>query len=358
MAILVTGGAGYIGSHTCVELLQKGYEVIILDNFSNSNPEALKRVTAITGKDFKTYNADLLDKQTIIQVFSENEINAVIHFAGLKSVGESVAIPLQYYQNNMTGTVNLCEVMSWYGVKKLVFSSSATVYGATDKVPIDEETTLGAINPYGRTKQMIEEILGDLFRSDQAWSIAMLRYFNPIGAHPSGLIGEDPNGIPNNLLPYISQVAAGSRQRLSIFGDDYATKDGTGVRDYIHVVDLAIGHLHALEKVQSTQGIDAFNLGTGRGYSVLEMVRAFEKASMKSIPYTIERRRPGDAAVCFANPEKARNQLNWQANRGIDVMCEDTWRWQYYNPVGYKETFDKQIVGKTPLHQATGFLMP
>src|SRR5690625_4553849 len=270
MAILVTGGAGYIGTHTCVELLHEGYDVIVLDNFSNSKPEALKRVANITGKSMKTYHIDLLDEEKLNTLFMENNIDAVIHFAGLKAVGESALIPLRYYQNNITGTVNLCEAMRKYGVKRLVFSSSATVYGAVDNIPIDEEMPLMAVNPYGRSKLMIEEMLRDLAESDPTWNIAILRYFNPIGAHESGLIGEDPTGIPNNLLPYISQVAVGKIQRLNIFGNDYPTKDGTGVRDYIHVVDLAIGHVKALENIQSTSGIDTFNLGTGKGYSVIE----------------------------------------------------------------------------------------
>jgi len=339
MAILVTGGAGYIGSHTCIELLNKGYEIIVVDNFSNSKPESLKRVSEITGKTFKTYHVDLLNKEQLEDVFFVNDIDAVIHFAGLKAVGKSVAAPLEYYQNNVTGTITLCQIMKRYGVKKLVFSSSATVYGSINQVPISEDSKLGAVNPYGRTKQMIEEILRDLYYSDQDWSIALLRYFNPIGAHSSGRIGEDPKGIPNNLMPYISQVAVGKLESLSVFGDDYSTIDGTGVRDYIHVVDLAIGHLRALEKLNSTSGIDAYNLGTGRGYSVLEMIEAFERASGEKIPYIIKDRRPGDSAICYANPSKAREQLGWKADRGIDVMCEDTWRWQKNNPNGFgKET--------------------
>lgn len=355
MAILVTGGAGYIGSHTCVELLNEGYEIIVADNFSNSNPEALKRVAAITGKDFKIVPVDLLDKEKLDRIFSENKIDAVVHFAGLKSVGESVSVPLHYYLNNIIATVILCEVMNQHGVKNLVFSSSATVYGRADQVPIKEDTLLGAVNPYGRTKQMTEEILRDLYISDRTWSIALLRYFNPVGAHQSGHIGEDPNGTPNNLMPYISQVAVGKRRQLQIFGDDYTTRDGTGVRDYIHVVDLAMGHLRALKKVQSTRGIETFNLGTGRGYSVLEMVKAFEKASSKSIPYTIVARRHGDTAVCFADPSKAKDQLGWQAERGIDVMCEDIWRWQRNNPNGYRKIPETITVGLNPLHHAAGF---
>ncbi|MEC5424026.1 UDP-glucose 4-epimerase GalE [Virgibacillus sp. C22-A2] len=338
MAVLVTGGAGYIGTHTCVELLTKGYEIIVIDNFCNSNPEAVKRVSKITGKDFKTYHADLLDKDRVEAIFFENKIDAVIHFAGLKAVGESVAVPLKYYQNNVTGTMNLCEVMKQHGVKNLVFSSSATVYGTPDQVPIDENTKLNALNPYGRTKKIIEEILHDIYRSDQTWNIAILRYFNPIGAHPSGYIGEDPSGIPNNLMPYISQVAVGKREQLTIFGKDYPTMDGTGIRDYIHVMDLATGHLSALEKVQSSGGVEAYNLGTGKGYSVLQMVEAFEEVSEKTIPYKIAERRAGDTAICFANPTKAKNELGWQATRGIHKMCEDTWRWQQKNPNGYTTT--------------------
>lgn len=337
MAVLVTGGAGYIGSHTCVELLNAGYEVIVVDNFSNSKPEALKRVSEITGKSFNIYPVDILNKEKLEEVFSNHKIDAVIHFAGLKAVGESVSLPLKYYQNNVAGTVVLCDLMKRYMVENLVFSSSATVYGSTDQVPIVENTQLGAVNPYGRTKQMIEDILMDLHHSDPTWSIAILRYFNPIGAHESGKIGEDPRGIPNNLMPYISQVAVEKLQSLTVFGNDYPTKDGTGVRDYIHVVDLAIGHLKALEKVQSTNGIDAYNLGTGRGHSVLEMVEAFKKASGRSIPIRLSKRRPGDAATCFANPLKAKENLGWQATRGIDVMCADTWRWQRNNPNGYEE---------------------
>ncbi len=358
MSILVTGGAGYIGSHTCVELLNKDYEVIVLDNFSNSNSEAIRRVTEITGKQVKTYKADLLDKESLTTIFNENKIDAVVHFAGLKAVGESVSVPLKYYENNITGTVNLCEVMRAFGVKKLVFSSSATVYGATGKVPITETTRLNATNPYGRTKQMIEEILIDLHRSDQTWNIALLRYFNPVGAHQSGRIGEDPNGIPNNLMPFISQVAVGKRQQLQVYGNDYPTKDGTGVRDYIHVVDLARGHVKALENVQAEIGIDAYNLGTGKGYSVLEIVAAFERASGKTIPYTITERRPGDIAICYADPQKAKEGLDWQAIKDIDTMCEDVWRWQLNNPDGYSTSVEKNTESDTPVHVAAGFLMP
>ncbi|PEJ58461.1 UDP-glucose 4-epimerase GalE [Bacillus sp. AFS002410] len=340
MAVLVTGGAGYIGSHTCVELLNEGYEIIVVDNFLNSKPEALKCVSDITGRSFTYYNIDLLNKDDLEEVFIKHKIESVIHFAGLKAVGESTINPIEYYHNNVTGTLVLCELMKKYEVKKLVFSSSATVYGTTDKIPISEETQIGAVNPYGRTKQMIEEILRDLFQSDQTWSIALLRYFNPIGAHESGLIGEDPKGIPNNLMPFISQVAVGKLSSLSVFGNDYNTIDGTGVRDYIHVVDLAIGHLRALKKVLNTNGVDAFNLGTGRGYSVLEMVRAFEEVTDQKIPYVIKERRPGDAAICFADVTKAKNELGWQASRSIEEMCEDTWRWQKNNPSGYQVDSD------------------
>jgi UDP-glucose 4-epimerase len=337
MAILVTGGAGYIGSHTCVELMQAGYDLIIIDNFSNSKPESLRRVKEITGKEFKFYEVDLLDRIGIEKVFTENHIEAVIHFAGLKAVGESVSAPLQYYHNNITGTLVLCDVMSKHGVRNLVFSSSATVYGMPEVVPISEVSPLSATNPYGRTKLMIEEILRDLYAADNRWSIALLRYFNPIGAHESGQIGEDPNGIPNNLMPYITQVAVGKFKELKVFGDDYPTVDGTGVRDYIHVVDLALGHLKALEKVIISKGVDAFNLGTGTGCSVLELVSAFEKAADIKIPFHIASRRPGDVAVCFANPSKAKVELGWVAKRGIVEMCQDSWRWQKNNPFGYLE---------------------
>lgn len=337
MAILVTGGAGYIGSHTCVELLDAGYEIVVVDNLSNSKPEAVKRVKEITGEDFKFYKTDILDREGMEIVFAENSIETVIHFAGLKAVGESVEIPLRYYHNNITGTLVLLEVMQKHNVKRLVFSSSATVYGIPDRVPISEEFPLAAINPYGRTKLMIEEILRDLYVSDKEWSIALLRYFNPIGAHKSGRIGEDPSGIPNNLMPFISQVAVGKLKELRVFGNEYPTPDGTGVRDYIHVVDLAIGHIKALEKVMTTTGVEAYNLGTGKGYSVLDMVKAFEKVSGKNIPYVIAQRRPGDVASCYANPAKAREELGWVAERGLEEMCEDLWRWQKNNPNGYDE---------------------
>lgn len=341
MKILVTGGAGYIGTHTCVKLLNASYEIVVVDNFSNSKPEALNRVREITGKDFTFYEADLLDKKALNTIFSENEIEAVIHFAGLKAVGESVHLPLWYYHNNLTGTIRLCEVMKEHGVKKLVFSSSATVYGMPETVPINEKFSLGATNPYGRTKQMIEEILRDLHVSDHEWSVALLRYFNPIGAHKSGLIGEDPNGTPNNLLPYISQVAVGKLDELNVFGNDYPTPDGTGVRDYIHVVDLVNGHLRALEKILGSNGVEAYNLGTGNGFSVLDIVAAFEKASRKKIPYKITERRPGDIGVCYADPTKAKLELGWMAKKGIEEMCEDSWRWQFNNPNGYEEKTNK-----------------
>lgn len=335
MKVLVTGGAGYIGSHTCVELLNNGHDVIIVDNLSNSKPEVINRIKELTGKDFKFYKADILNKKEIDKIFKENNIEAVIHFAGLKAVGESVKIPLRYYYNNVTGTLVLCEVMQKHNVKKMVFSSSATVYGKPKTVPITEDFPLSATNPYGRTKLMIEQILRDVYVSDNDWSIALLRYFNPIGAHESGRIGEDPNGIPNNLMPYITQVAIGKRERLNVFGDDYDTHDGTGVRDYIHVVDLAKGHLKALEKVMSTKGVEAYNLGTGVGYSVLDVVRNFEKVTGKKIPYVITSRRPGDIDKCYADPTKACKELGWKAEKTLEDMCKDAWNWQRNNPDGY-----------------------
>lgn len=337
MAILVTGGAGYIGSHTCVELLNASHDIIVIDNLSNSNHVSLDRIKEITGKDFTFYEVDLLDKERLDEVFHAHQIDAVIHFAGLKAVGESVEKPLLYYHNNITGTLFLCEVMHKHGVKNMVFSSSATVYGLPESVPISESFPLSATNPYGQTKLMIEQILRDLHVADQEWSISLLRYFNPIGAHESGRIGEDPNGIPNNLMPFITQVAIGKLQELQVFGDDYDTLDGTGVRDYIHVVDLAKGHLKALEKVLNDKGVNAYNLGTGKGYSVLEMVKAFEKASEKDVPYKIVARRPGDIGACFADPAKAREELGWQAEKGLEEMCQDSWKWQKNNPNGYKE---------------------
>ena len=335
MRILVTGGAGYIGSHTCVELLDAGYEVIVVDNLINSSKEAVKRVIEIAGKKLKFHKVDLLDKKALNSVFAKSKIDSVIHFAGLKAVGESVQIPLRYYHNNITGTLTLLEVMNKHNVKNIVFSSSATVYGDPHKVPITEDFPLSATNPYGKTKLMIEDILRDLYVADKSMNIAILRYFNPVGAHKSGRIGESPNDIPNNLMPYVSQVAVGKLEMLSVFGSDYPTPDGTGVRDYIHVVDLAIGHLYALKKLDSKPGIVTYNLGTGRPYSVLEMVKAFEKASGRKVPYKITERRPGDIASCYADPAKAKNEMGWSANRGIEEMCEDVWRWQSANPNGY-----------------------
>ncbi|MBR3847989.1 MAG: UDP-glucose 4-epimerase GalE [Oscillospiraceae bacterium] len=336
MKILVTGGAGYIGSHTCVQLLEAGYDIVVLDNLSNSSEESLARVKKITGRDFKFYKVDLLDYDATEAVFAENDIDAVIHFAGLKAVGESVSIPLRYYHNNITGTLNLLDIMSKHNVKRIVFSSSATVYGDPHTVPIKEDFPLSCTNPYGRTKLMIEEILRDLYVSDKEWNIAILRYFNPVGAHESGLIGEDPNGIPNNLVPYIAQVAVGKLACLSVFGDDYDTPDGTGVRDYIHVIDLANGHLKALEKISSDVGVVTYNLGTGTGYSVLDMVKAFGKACGKDVNYKIAPRRPGDIGACYADPRKAERELGFRAERNLDDMCRDTWRWQSNNPNGYK----------------------
>lgn len=336
MKILVTGGAGYIGSHTCVELLNAGYEVVILDNFYNSSPEVLNRIKELSGKDFDFCECDIRDRKGLDKVFAEHKIDAVIHFAGLKAVGESVAKPLEYYENNVGGTVTLCEAMRDADCKKIVFSSSATVYGMNNPSPLKETMQIGGTtNPYGTTKYMIERILNDLYTSDNEWSIALLRYFNPIGAHESGRIGENPNGIPNNLMPYITQVAVGKLNHLNIFGDDYNTPDGTGVRDYIHVVDLALGHIKAVEKVSGASGVNVYNLGTGVGYSVLDVVKAFEKASGQKIKYEIVARRPGDLEVCYSDPSKAKAELGWAAERGIEKMCEDSWRWQKTNPKGY-----------------------
>jgi UDP-glucose 4-epimerase len=336
MAILVTGGAGYIGSHTIIELLKSNYEVIIVDNLSNSKPEALKRIKELSGKDFKFYKVDILNKEELEKVFNENKIDAVIHFAGLKAVGESVQIPIRYYHNNITGTLILCELMEKYNVKKIVFSSSATVYGMNNVSPLTEDLPLSTTNPYGSTKLMIEQILRDIHVSDADWSIALLRYFNPIGAHESGRIGEDPNGIPNNLMPYITQVAVGKREKLSVFGDDYDTHDGTGVRDYIHVVDLAKGHLQALKKVLEVTEINTYNLGTGIGYSVLDVVKNFEKANGITIPYIISDRRAGDIATCYSDATKAFKELGWKAEKNLEDMCKDSWRWQSNNPNGYE----------------------
>lgn len=335
MKTLVTGGAGYIGSHTCLELLRAGHEVVVVDNLSNSKEESLRRIQEISGKRLAFHRIDLLDRKALDQVFAGAGLDAVIHFAGLKAVGESVKIPLSYYHNNITGTLILCKVMGKHGIKNLVFSSSATVYGDPATVPIMEDFPLGPTNPYGRTKLMIEEILRDWQTADSSLNIALLRYFNPVGAHQSGRIGEDPNGIPNNLLPFISQVAVGKLPRLRVFGSDYPTRDGTGVRDYIHVVDLAVGHLRALEKLATNPGLITYNLGTGRGYSVLEMVAAFEKACGKKIPYEIVERRAGDIAECYADPSLANRELGWSADREVEEMCADSWRWQSGNPEGY-----------------------
>lgn len=333
--IFVTGGAGYIGSHTCVQLLQAGYNVIVLDNLYNSKKEALKRIQDITGKSFDFYQNDLLDYKFLLDIFSQYDIDAVIHFAGLKAVGESTQKPLFYYENNISGTISLLKAMHAKSIKNIVFSSSATVYGIPDRVPIKESFPLSATNPYGRTKLMIEEILYDIYNADNEWNAAILRYFNPVGAHKSGKIGEDPNGIPNNLMPFISQVAIGRRKCLSVFGNDYPTHDGTGVRDYIHVVDLARGHLKAVEKLREYPGYLTYNIGTGTGYSVLDMVRAFEKQSGKKVNYKFAPRRPGDIARCFADPTKAEKELDWKAYHTIEDMCKDTWRWQQLNPNGY-----------------------
>lgn len=334
--ILVTGGAGYIGSHTCLELLNVGHEIVVIDNLSNGKLEALKRVSELTKKNFRFYQEDLLDKTTLEKVFSENNIDAVIHFAGLKSVGESIKIPLHYYHNNITGTLLLCQTMKKYDVKKMIFSSSANVYGVPKDVPITEDSPLAPINPYGRTKLIIEQILRDLYVSDNSWGIVLLRYFNPIGAHESGRIGEDPNDIPNNLMPYVTQVAVGKRDKLKVFGKDYNTHDGTGVRDYIHVVDLAKGHLKALEMVTSTTGIDAFNLGTGIGYSVLDLIKNYENTTSQKIPYTLTHRRLGDIDKCYADVNKANKKLGWKATKNLEDMCKDSWRWQKNNPNGYE----------------------
>ncbi len=334
-AILVTGGAGYIGSHTCVRLLESGYQVVALDNFSNSSPEAVRRVEEITQRKMTLIEGDINDAALLDQLFQAHAIDAVIHFAGLKAVGESVAQPLRYYHNNVSGTVVLCDAMQRAGVKNLVFSSSATVYGDPATVPIREDFPTSATNPYGRSKLMIEELLGDLHVSDSSWNIALLRYFNPVGAHPSGRIGEDPADIPNNLMPYIAQVAVGRREHLSVFGSDYPTHDGTGVRDYIHVMDLADGHVKALEWLERDLGIKAFNLGTGKGYSVLDMLHAFEKACGHQLAHVLTDRRPGDVACCYADPAMAAEELGWRAERGLEAMCEDAWRWQSGNPQGY-----------------------
>ncbi len=336
MHILVTGGAGYIGSHTCLELLEAGHQIIVMDNLSNSKLESLKRVQELTGKGLILYKTDLNDATGLRSIFNNHEIEAVIHFAGLKAVGESVEQPLKYYDNNVSGTVNLCRAMQTSGVKNIIFSSSATVYGDPHTVPVLEDFPLSATNPYGRSKLIIEEILGDLNTADSSWNIVLLRYFNPVGAHKSGRIGENPNGIPNNLMPYIAQVACGRLQQLAVFGNDYPTADGTGVRDYIHVVDLALGHVRALQKFTDEPDVRVYNLGTGRGYSVLEMIAAFERASGREIPYKIVKRRAGDIAECYADPTKARVELGWQTEKDIQAMCDDVWRWQSNNPQGFE----------------------
>ncbi|MBE6728877.1 MAG: UDP-glucose 4-epimerase GalE [Ruminococcaceae bacterium] len=337
MAVLVTGGAGYIGSHTCIEMIKSGYDVIVVDNLDNSSEESLKRVSEIVGKPIKFYKEDVRNKEALRSIFKENSVDAVIHFAGLKAVGESVAKPIEYYDNNLISTLVLLEVMREFDVKKIVFSSSATVYGVAKEMPLKEEMPLGAINPYGRTKLFIEEMLRDLYVSDNSWTIALLRYFNPIGAHESGMIGEDPKGIPNNLMPYISQVAVGRLEKLNVFGDDYNTVDGTGVRDYIHVVDLAKGHVAAVNWAVKETGCEAFNLGTGSGTSVLQLKDAFGKAADMEIPFAIAPRRPGDPDEVYADASKAKNVLGWQAEYDIERMCVDTWRWQKNNPDGYKK---------------------
>ena len=338
MSILVTGGAGFIGSHTCVELLNAGYDVVIVDNLYNASEKAVDRVKEITGKDLKFYQVDIRDREGLNEVFDKEDVESVIHFAGLKAVGESVQKPLEYYENNIGGMITLCDVMRSHGVKNIIFSSSATVYGDPAFIPITEECPKGVCtNPYGWTKWMLEQILTDLHTADPEWNVVLLRYFNPIGAHKSGMIGEDPKGIPNNLMPYITQVAIGKLECLSVFGDDYDTHDGTGVRDYIHVVDLAIGHVRAVEKLKEKDGVSVYNLGTGNGQSVLDMVKAFGKACGKEIPYVIKPRRAGDIATCYCDASKAKKELHWEAERGLEEMCEDSWRWQSQNPNGYAE---------------------
>ena len=335
--ILVTGGAGYIGSHTCVELLETGHEIVVIDNFSNSCAKSLERVKEITGKNFRFYEGDIADNQLLDRIFAENKIDCCIHFAGLKAVGESTEKPLEYYQNNIGGSLALVDAMRKHNVKNLIFSSSATVYGSPKIMPIGEDCPKSSCtNPYGWTKSMLEQIFMDIQRADRAWNIILLRYFNPIGAHKSGLIGEDPNGIPNNLMPYITQVASGKLRELGIFGNDYDTPDGTGVRDYIHVVDLAKGHVKALGKIAQKCGLEIYNLGTGNGYSVLNIVENFEKATGIKIPYTIKPRRPGDIAMCYCNPQKAERELGWRAENDIFDMCKDAWNWQSKNPMGYR----------------------
>ena len=337
MNVLVTGGAGYIGSHTCVELIEKGHTPVVIDNLCNSNPESLKRVEKITGKPVVFYEGDVRDEAVLDSIFSKHAIDCVIHFAGLKAVGESVAIPLKYYDNNLNSTMTLCRVMDKWNVRNIVFSSSATVYSGDNEMPLREDSKTGnCTNPYGWTKYMCEQILRDIAKADERWSVVLLRYFNPVGAHASGTIGEHPNGIPNNLMPYISQTAVGKREHLNVFGNDYPTPDGTGVRDYIHVVDLAKGHVAAIDYLSGHKGEAVFNLGTGNGYSVLDMVHAFEKASGVKVPYVIAPRRPGDIATCYADPAKSAEQLGWKAQLGLEDMCGDSWRWQKGNPNGYE----------------------
>ncbi|MBO4728927.1 MAG: UDP-glucose 4-epimerase GalE [Spirochaetaceae bacterium] len=338
MIILVTGGAGFIGSHTVVELQNSGYDVVVLDNLINSNKKSLERVQKITGKPVKFYKADILDRDALNKIFDAEKIDSVIHFAGLKAVGESVAKPWEYYENNIAGTLTLVDVMRKHNVKNIIFSSSATVYGDPAFIPITEECPKGqCTNPYGWTKSMLEQILSDIQKADSEWNVILLRYFNPIGAHKSGTIGENPNGIPNNLMPYVTQVAVGKLKELGVFGNDYDTHDGTGVRDYIHVVDLAIGHVKALKKIEEKAGLCIYNLGTGQGYSVLDIVKNFEAATGIKVPYVIKPRRPGDIATCYADPSKAERELGWKAERGIKEMCEDSWRWQSNNPNGYND---------------------
>ena len=338
MAILITGGCGYIGSHTCIEMIKAGYDIVVIDNYYNSKPEALKRTRELAGKDFPFYECDIRDAEGLKKIFAAYNIEAVIHFAGLKAVGESVSKPLEYFDNNVGGTVTLCEVMRDCGCKRMIFSSSATVYGMKNPSPLNETMEIGGVtNPYGRTKWMVEQVLDDLCYSDPEWSAVKLRYFNPIGAHESGRIGEDPNGIPNNLMPYVSQVAVGKLQQLAVFGDDYDTHDGTGVRDFIHVVDLARGHVKAVAYALTHTGCEAINLGTGHGYSVLDLVKAFEKVNGVKVPYRIAPRREGDIAVCYSDPSKAAKLLGWEAELGLEDMCRDSWRWQSGNPKGYDE---------------------